>query len=226
MRQKSTRNTLPVYMLSLRRIVLIIMITVLCALIGLLYSVVKVDPVYTATRSVILRTAVDVDNKASSVTNNVTLAKIYLPVVSETIKSPKVIDKANSNYQGGTISSGAVSVEYGELSLIFKISYRDVSSAKAKEKLEVLIEAVKDVISEQDVVNAQRATLISVQIDADIAVRNDFFKYVIYGALIGIVISLIVIVLIYILDNTVKDKQEFEELTGVDVLAYIDEQKK
>ena len=226
MKAKSSKNTLPLFILSWRRILLIIMVTVLCALIGLLYSALKVEPIYTASRSVILRTAVDIDDKPSSVTNNATLAKIYLPVVSETIKSPKVIEKANEQYTKGTISAGAINVEYGELSLIFKISYSDASKKGAEEKLEVLIEAVKEVISEQDVVNAQRATLIRVQTNANVEVRNDFFKYIVYGAAAGIILSLLILTLIYLLDNTVKDKQEFEESTGISVLAYIDEQKK
>jgi capsular polysaccharide biosynthesis protein len=32
--------------------------------------------------------------------------------------------------------------------------------------------------------------------------------------------------IVYVLDNTVKDKQEFEELTGLNVIAYIEKDKK
>lgn len=225
MSSRTSKRSLSTYLVLFKRIIIVVMAVMFGALVGLLYSAIKVEPVYTATRSVILRTSVDIDNKASSVTNNVTLAKIYLPVISDTVKSPEVIGLANENYTSGGITSGAINVEYGETSLIFSISYSDVSSEFAKQKLEVVIASVKEVISHKDVVTAERATLIDVQSEADISVHNNFFNFVLYGAILGAVISCVVLFIQHLLDNTVKDKGEFEESTGISVLAYIEKQK-
>ncbi|MBE5733783.1 MAG: hypothetical protein E7347_01885 [Clostridiales bacterium] len=48
-------------------------------------------------------------------------------------------------------------------------------------------------------------------------------KIAIIGFLIGLVISAILVFIINLLDNTVKSKDELEELTGTSVLAYIED---
>jgi capsular polysaccharide biosynthesis protein len=204
-----------------KNLVLIILITVFCGLMGTMYSIFKVKPVYTASRSVILKTSVN-ENDIPTVQGSVTLAKMYLHQVEEAMYSPNVIAAATEKYgvKKGRLSAGAVSVSYGDTSLIFEVSYSAASEKEAKEKLAALIDASSERLI--DIIKADDVALVNVQRDADISVSSAFNKYVVLGVAVGIVLAVGVVLLKYALDNTVKSKSEYEYLTGVSVVAVID----
>lgn len=220
-------TSIPILKVILKNALLIFLVTVLCALIGLGYGVARVKPTYTASRSVIFRT--DMNDTASNInviTNQASLAKIYLPVISSVVKSPAIMEKANEIYgkENDKVSAGAVGVSYKENSLIFTMSYTDKEESLAKEKLKSVISAAQSELRKY--VQAGDVTLIDVQNDSNIKVSNAYGKYVGICAGAGFVIIVLVVLLIYVLDNTVKDGQEFEELTGVKVIAYIEKDKR
>jgi capsular polysaccharide biosynthesis protein len=205
-----------------KNLVLIILITVFCGLMGTMYSVLKVKPVYTASRSVMLKTSVKVDEVTPTVQGSVTLAKMYLHQVEKTMYSPNVIEEATKRYgvEKGRLSAGAVSVNYGSESLIFKVSYTAASEREAKEKLSSLIDAASIRLS--DIIKANDVALVNVQNDADISVSSSFNKFIVLGVALGVILAVAVVMLKYALDNTVKSKAEYEYLTGVSVVAVID----
>ena len=208
----------------LRKWFLIVLVTVLCALVGMAYSLAYVKPTYTATRSVILRLSVG-DLQANTVTTNVTLSKIYLPDVIEFVGSPVVINKANELYGGEKqIKSGAINVNYSNKeidSLIFSVSYTDMSVEEAEAKLSTIIESVMIVDNEMSVIEAEDFSLIPTQNESKYTMNSSFATYIILGAAAGLAISLLIVVVMHLLDNTMIDKNEFEEITGVDILANI-----
>jgi capsular polysaccharide biosynthesis protein len=212
----------------LRKWVLILLVTILGALLGMAYSMSYVKPTYTASRSVILRLSVG-DLQANTVTTNVTLSKIYLPDVIEFVGSPAVINKANELFGGEKqISSGAIGVGYSNKeidSLIFSISYTDASVELAEQKLTTIIESVMIVDNEMDVIEAEDFSLIPTQNESKFTMNNAFANYIIIGGAAGLVISMLIVIVMHLLDNTVIDKNEFEELTGIDVLSNIKKQK-
>ncbi|MBQ7236739.1 MAG: hypothetical protein IJX03_06280 [Clostridia bacterium] len=224
-----TERSIPVFKILYKNLLLIVMITVLCALIGLGYSVMRVKPTYTATRSVILRTTMN-ENTSSNLTNEASLAKLYLPNVAKLIKSPDVVNEVNEVYaasanEGEKVKRGAISVYYGEQSFIFSISYTDRSPELAQEKLDVLIETFSNSSKFQAGIQADQAKLIHTQKQSTVTKSNSYVKFTAIGAIAGLVIAVAVVFVMYLLDNTVRDKAEFEELTGVDVIAYINKEK-
>ncbi len=208
----------------LKKWILIVLVTILCALLGLGYSAIFIRPTYTASRSVILRLSVG-DLKANTVTTNVSLAKIYLPTVKGFVSSPAVIAKANEIYDGeGSISIGSISVPDGDSdsdSLIFSISYTDMDMESAEKKLDTIIESVMIVDEEKHVIETEDFSLIPTQRNCTFSVNNKFTSYIFLGAGAGLVISVLVVLILYFMDNTVVSKEEFEETMGVDVLANI-----
>ena len=228
MKKKTSRYSfasLPLINLFLRNIILIILISVLCALIGLGYSVVRVKPVYTASRSVILRTTLS-SNKVLA--NQAALGKIYLSSIPDLIKSPNIIGVADYKYEemreneNDKIVSGAVGMEYEKDSLIFQLTYRDKSPKLAEEKLEILIDTVAEEISQY--IKAEDVQLIATQRKCDIVETQFYTRYTGIGLAVGLGISVIIILMIYMLDNTIKSKSEFEEMTGITVLAHVDKE--
>jgi capsular polysaccharide biosynthesis protein len=158
---------------------------------------------------------------AGTVTSNATLAKLYLPDVAKIIESPAVVNYADDTYDGeGGISASSINVDYGENSMIFTVSYSDLSSEAAAEKLITLITCASEALS-SGAVEAKDVSLISTQNEIDISVNEGFMKYVLLGTAAGIVLSILLAILIYALDTTIVDREEFEEITDVPVLSYI-----
>lgn len=210
----------PFFAIIYKRLVLIILITVLGAMLSVAYCVASVRPTYTATTSVILRMSVG-DETAGTVTTNVSLAKLYMPDVVNIMSSPKVIDAANDEYEGeGSVSSGAISVEYDEKSLVFSISYTDMSEEMAKTKLDTLINSASDVLA-NGAVEAKSVSLIPTQRDSSVVENSGFAKYIVLGTAAALILSVLLSMLLYALDNSVNDRKEIEDLTGVSVIAYI-----
>ena len=199
-----------------KKLVLIILIAVLFALLGLGYALTYVKPVYTAQTSLILKMEVS-DVGLSTNTNNATLAKKYFPAIKEVVTSPKVISEAGKN-----ISANNLAITYGDSSMIFTLSYTDATPELAKEKLFAVIETAKVVLQNDKIIEAKSVELVELQTDANVSVYNSLASSVIIGVAIGALIGVAIAFLLYFLDNTVKDKTEMEETTGVPVIAYID----
>lgn len=214
----------PFFRILYKHKIMIILVTVLCMLLSVAYCAAYVKPVYTASSSVILRMSVG-EATAGNVTSNASLAKLYLPDVAKIIESPLVISKANERYENKGISAGSINVEYGEESMIFTISYSDVSDKVAAEKLVTIITCASEELA-AGAVEAEDVSLISTQNEIDISVNEGFMKYILLGTAAGIVLSILLSILIYALDTTIVDREEFEDIARVPVLSYISKVKK
>jgi len=214
----------PFFRILYKHKIMIILVTVLCMLLSVAYCAAYVKPVYTASSSVILRMSVG-EATAGNVTSNASLAKLYLPDVAKIIESPLVISKANERYENKGISASSINVEYGEESMIFTISYSDVSDEVAAEKLVTIMTCASEVLA-AGAVEAEDVSLISTQNEIDISVNEGFMKYILLGTAAGIVLSILLSILIYALDTTIVDREEFEDIAKVPVLSYISKVKK
>lgn len=237
MKQNHEQNekSIPILKILYKNLLLIILTTVLFALIALGYNIAKVPPTYTASRSLILRMQITDDNFANSqLANEAELSKIYFKSVETIIKSGKLNEEINAKYKEirtddtQVINRGAIGMKYGEHSLIFKMQYTDKSPEFAKEKLDAIIKVIQQTDMFDGTTPADDVKFIPTQTDSTVTPNSSKLKYTLFGALIGLVLSVGVSFLIYLLDNTVKDKKEFEEMTGVSVIAYInkDNEKK
>lgn len=224
MQENNSNGSLSILGAILRRWLLILLVTVLCALIGLGYAVMNVKPTYTATRSVILRLSVG-DLQANTVTTNVALSKIYLPDVIEFVSSPAVINKANELYGGSkAISGNSVNVKYSNKeieSLIFSVSYTDLKSSEAEKKLNFIIDSVMLVDEQIKVIEAEDFALIPTQNGVTTTVNDSLSTFVVLGAGVGLVISVAIAVLLFMMDNTINTKEELEIITGSDLLSTL-----
>ena len=220
--QEESQKTIPLFGIIVKRWLLIALITVLCGLLAFGYCLLKVKPTYTAKQSVILRTSVSNDTLANQVTTNVSLAKTYLPDVAGIVKSPAVVNKANEG-ESDKVSSGAISVSYGDDSLIFSVSYTDYSLEMAKAKLDRVLEATDVLLV--TAIEAERVNITPTQNDYDVKVNSGLTKHIAIGVVLGLFIGVGLSVLLYVLDNTITDKLELERITGTDVLSQVNSKK-
>lgn len=230
--QEKPQSVLRLLRVLYRNLVLIIMGMVLFGLIGYGYAYLKVKTVHTASYSMILRTVVDPTPTGSTAINNASLAKIYVEVLAPAVRSTEVIDYANEIYDQtyntdgskSAISGGSASVSTSERSFIFQISYSDYDAKIATEKLDSLILSMSEKLPDFSV--AENISLIKVQNGASYSSSNGSMKFILLGTALGAVIGVAIALIRYFADNTVKSREEFEELTGVSVWSHLGRKKK
>ncbi len=213
----------PLWKILYNSMVMIIAFAIVGAILGFGVNKLFSKPVYTAMQSFILRMEITEENSSNENADNASLAKIYLPDVSAIATSPDVEKKAQESYGDGTvISRNNVVVSYGEKSMILIIGYKDTSSQIAIEKLSNIVEATNFYLMTDGLIEAKDVSLVEVQNDVNVSVSSNMLTYVAIGCAVGLVLAVLIVILIYMFDNTVKDIEEFEDVTGVSVLAHLE----
>ncbi len=215
----------PFLRLLFRKLVYVILVAVLIGAAGFAYGTYVEKPNYKASSAVILRMGSEESASGKAMTE-IALAKYYLPTIAELAVSPTFIADANSRYakEGGQgkISADAISIVYGDDSLIFSISYTDENDQVASDKLDAFISSVAELLeNNNDLVKAKKITLIPTQNRNSIEIETGKARYTLLGTFAGGAIAVLVLFLLFKFNNTVTDKMEFEEMTGLDVLSTI-----
>jgi capsular polysaccharide biosynthesis protein len=218
----------PLWHILYKNLVLIICITVICGLLGTLAGLFLAKPVYTASSNMMLKVAFYDDKGATNEINNTTLSKRTLPTVADTVTSPDVVNEAKYIYMAKTnsddISYKRINITYDENSLIFTISYVDAVEYDAEDKLSAVIEALKKVYKERQSTTFTDIEFVETQDYYTVTESSKLMMYILVGLLGGVIIAVAFALLVFILDNKVKDGYELEEITGTSVIAIIEKQ--
>ncbi len=226
--EEKPRSVLALLKILYKNLVLIVMMAILFGLMGYGYAHMKVRTVHTASYSMILRMDVGGTVTGATAINNASLAKIYVEILQNAVKSSDVIEIANDVYNQeedkGKIYGSSASVSTSEKSFIFKISYSDYDKEQATEKLDAVIVGLSEKLPIYT--EASDITLIKVQNGASYSSSNGSFRYIVLGAGLGAILAVAGVFIKHFADNTVKDKDEFEEATGVTVWSHLGKKKK
>lgn len=214
------------FMSFLRRFILLIVIfAVIGTALGLGLALVKDKKVYTQTKSLVVIAKID----NSSVTTNLSLTEKWWATIQNTIIQPTFTAKATEVYKneyGGksNVSKGSINVKAGS-GLILTISYSDYDKKVAADKLDAFIKAASEEIQSDDIhyVTADSVEFKPIDRVPETSVSSSFAKYVLLGLVGGLVLGFALAFVIYLFDSTVSSKSELERLTGVAVVAYIDD---
>ena len=219
----------PLLKLLKRNWLLIAMITVLVTLLFASYSLFLTKPVYTASRSFILRT--ELVTGGTEMENGALAVDVLLPQIEDNFTSQKYNEMANEEYKKDkyvkyndtAISRSAITFIYKEGSLIARLTYTDSNPKVAVEKLKAVFNTANTFFEAE----AYTITLISTdntELDDSrfvITESSNLKKFIIIGIIAGLALSFVVVLIKNALDTTVKDRQELEELTGTNVIATI-----
>lgn len=202
----------------------IILVVILGGLIGFGAGIMTVKPVYIKSMSLMLIAEVDSTEENSSSTQDMALSQYWLGDVNKILKSRDFVAVVNKDYAAnngeGGISAGAIGISYSsEESLIFSLSYTDSSYELAEAKLKAVIGKAKVYL--QDKIVADNVELKETSNFFAQGMNYNYTSYIIIGLFTGLVISVAFVTIRHLLDNTVKDKFEAEELTGSNLLACI-----
>ena len=203
----------------------IIIITIIFMIIGTVYTYGFVTPVYTSSTTLVLAKTEDqqVDTKESSITTtDITLNSKLVSTYSELVKSKKVLRTVISNLgikldeeklrKNVTVSS----VKDTELIEITITNEDPAVAAKiANETAKVFIENVEEIY------NLNNIHIVDVAEAAEAPSNIHHIRNILIFAVIGIVISVVYVLLLNMLDTTVKSAEDVEKLLDTPVLASV-----
>lgn len=220
-----TENGFPFFRIIYKNLVLIVIITVLCGIVGSTLGVLFSKPVYTKKCDIMLR--VNVGYGSVNVSNNTSIAKDYLPTVAGIIKSPATIELAKEIEGEDKVDNGIkrsnLSVNYSEDSLIFTISYSDATPELAESRLKKVVAATNVMLNEDNLIAVRSIELIELQSNYSETVSDRLSYYILISWIAGVIVSFGVVIMKFLLDNKIKTTVELEHLTDLEVLACIDE---
>lgn len=205
----------------LRKWLIILLVVVIGAGASFLVTKWKAKPEFVATQTLIFKTTISSKNQNDLKVKETTLAKLYLPTAAKIIKTPDCLAYANELYEGeGTISSSDISVNYTDESLIFNISCVSSSEESAIKKFDAVYKASEKFLDEG--IEANGVELIPVQKGISVEQSSSAIKRnTVFGAAGGLVLACIILAVVFSLDNTIKDADELEKLTGTNFLAHV-----
>ena len=204
----------------------IILITAICVTIGAIYSFGFVTPKYESITTLLLATnssgQVTDGTESSITTTDITLNSKLVSTYRDLVRSDKVIRNVISNL---AIEKDAeelkknVTVSAREDTEIIEITVTDedpVLAAKiANEIAKVFIENVKEYYGIENLHVVDEA-----EVEEQPANINHIKDIVIFG-FIGIVVASMYVLIVNMLDTTIKSSEDIEKITGVTVLASI-----
>ena len=217
------------FMIFWNKKIQIILFIILFAIIGGIYTIGFIKPMYTASTTLVLATSSGEntqDATNSITTTDVTLNSKLVSTYSELVKSKKVLRKVISN----------LNIDVKEESLRKNIT---VSSVKDTELIEITVSNEEPIYATQianEIAN-EIANVFSEEVNDIYNINNihvvdtaeipkepsniNVSKNVILFAFVGLVIAIIYALIANMLDTTVKSAEEIEKNYGIPVIAAI-----
>ena len=201
----------------------IILIIMLFAIVGVLYTLGFVTPLYTSSTTLVLATSDDSAQSTNTITTtDVTLNSKLVSTYSELVKSKNVLRQVISNL-GMNLNENSLrnsitvsSVKDTELIEISVTNANASNAAKiANEIATVFAEKVADIYNINNVHVVDKAEVSSQPSNIN------HLKDVTIFIFIGIVVAIMYVLLVNILDTTVKTAEEIEKQFDIPVLAQI-----
>ncbi len=208
----------------IKKIYIVILVTVIGALLGLFYSKVIVTPKYRSTTSFVLSKAVDeTTTQVGAITqNDITLNQKLVSTYSEIIKSKTIAKQVIENLglemsEEEFISNVSVTAKDDTELLLITVTNTDpVLSADIANSL---VEVFRGKISE--VYKIENLSVIDVAEPAESPYNIGTMKNMALFGAVGFILSCGIIFLIVYFDNTVKKQEEIEKLLQIPVIASI-----
>ena len=186
----------------------IILIVAIFMVIGVILTFGFVAPVYTSSTTLVLARIEDQKSKSSETTlttSEITMNSQLVSTYSELVKSKKVLRTVISN----------LGIKIDEEKLRNNIEDPAVAAKVANEIAKVFISNVEEIYKFNNVHIVDEA-----EIPSEPSNINHIRDIIIF-AIIGIVVSVIYVLVLNMLDTTIKSAEDVESLLGIPVLASI-----
>ena len=205
----------------------IILIVAIFIVIGIIYTIGFVTPVYTSTTTLVLAGQTS-DNTATNTTSDtitstdLTLNSKLVGTYSELVTSDKVVRRVISNL-GIDVNveelKKNISVTSVEDTELIEISVTNENPTYAMQIANETVELFKEQVAE--IYNINNVHVVDAAEEEKVPSNVNHTNDVILFAFIGIVVAVIYVLIANMLDTTIKSREEVEKLYKVPVLAEI-----
>ncbi|MBR3161937.1 MAG: hypothetical protein IKF19_04330 [Bacilli bacterium] len=220
-------NLTELFRYFLKRLPIIIGVTIIGVLIGFLYVKKVQVPMYHGTTTIILVQKEEDNRSSNNVQSDLSMNQRLVSTYSHIIKSRRVLDQVINNLKLKT-KAGALAgnIEISAISdtSIIKIT---VSNKSNKESVRIANEVAKVFKSEvTNIYNLENVSIVDSAIVESTPYNINLKKQVAISGLMGMVLSCVVIFIIYYFDNTIKTKDDIVAILDIPVLAEVPTVKK
>ena len=210
-------------MMFWNRKVSIILITVIFMVIGIIYSVGFVTPKYTSSTTLLLATSESSNSKTNTITtSDITLNSKLVSTYSELVKSKNVTRQVISNLGINETEDELrdnITVSSVKDTELIKISVTDKNATNAynvaNEIAKVFTQKVSEIYNINNVQVLDQAEISSVPSNIN------HTKDIIMFTFVGLFVAIVFVIIVNMLDTTIKTSEEVEKLCNVPVIASI-----
>lgn len=199
---------------------IIILAAILMALVAFVGTKLLVTPKYTSVTKmyVLAKDENSTSSNYSELTAGSMLTKDYMELVKSRPVLEKVISVLNLDMQPGTLAN-MITVSTPTDTRIMSISVESANPKEAKEIADALREAVSVQIKE--IMNVDAVNTVEEGNLPTVKSSPNTTKNMALGGMVGLVIAVGIIVLIYLLDDTIKTPDDVEKYLEMNVLTSI-----
>lgn len=201
----------------------ILLIVAIFTLIGIIYTIGFVTPMYTSSTTLVLATSESSTTQANTITTtDITLNSKLVSTYSELVKSKNVtrqvisnlgIDVKESDLRNNITVTSVKNTELIEIAVTNE--YAANASKIANEMAKVFTQKVSEIYNINNVHVVDEAEI------SEIPSNINHTKDIIIFAFIGVVVSVVYVLIVNMLDTTIKTSEEVEKQFKVPVLASI-----
>lgn len=205
-----------------KRILIILAVMVVGAVAAGAYTKLLVTPMYSATSTILVLTKETTLSSIADLQMGSQLTQDYSILLTSRTVMQDVIDNLDldMNYQQ---LKGSITIDYPQNTRIMKITVTNADPKMAKEIVDEVAEVGAQFIGDQmEVVPPKIIEKGEVPTGPD---GPNTKRNVMMGALAGLVLSAGVVVLITLIDDTVKTEDDIERYLGISTLASIPDRK-
>ena len=199
---------------------IILLSGILMALVAFVGTKLFITPLYTSTTQMYVLTKQDSNSSVtySDLQTGTQLTKDYMVLIKSRPVLEQVISVLNLDMEVEKLAD-MISVETETDTRVLNISVRNEDPRVAKNIADAVREAVGIQITE--IMDAEAVNTVQEGNLATAPSSPSVMKNVMIGGILGLIISIGIIVLIFVLDDTVKTPDDIEQYLGLNVLTSI-----
>ena len=199
-----------------KHIVFFSLVVIFTLIIGLFYFLVVRRPVYTSDVTLTLTGITEEESKIT--TNDITLNTKMIPTYQGIITSRKVIDQVNNNLKL-EVDKDTIKISASTDSMILKISVTDSNRVLARD----VANEIAGIFGEEikSLYNIQNVTILDKAVISDEPSNMNYMKSIVISACVGIFISFGILLLIFLIDTTVKSAEQVDSKLELVVLGSV-----
>ncbi|MGN0383845.1 MAG: YveK family protein [Eubacterium sp.] len=213
-----------IFFAVLDKFVIILMVGIIFGMAAFTYTKFFVEPVYKATSKVYIQQAKDNNDNSQLTSSQVAvasyLAQDYAKFIVDHEVMELVIDEMNLT-MGPTALAGKISIYNPEDTRILEISVSDTNPEDAAQIADVVAKKAREYINNTIMNDVDIVTVYSSALTPTAPVSPNVKRNTLLAALLGMAIVVLIVVIRFIMDDTIKTAEDVERYLGISVLASI-----